>query len=397
MRDAYLLALAGVNACFLVVALSNVLYLRQATKAPRTTGGPFVSVIVPVRNEERAVARCLESLLAQDYEDYEVIVVDDSSQDSTASIVESLAARDPRLQLIRAKPLPDGWLGKPHALAEGEATARGEILLLTDADTTHSARSVSWAVTNMQAHRADILSGYLDQRYGSLGESIVVPTMYAMLLLVPLFLLPRTKSPGPSFAIGQYVAMRREALVAVGGFESIKDSIVDDMAMAARMKDFGYTGVFLDATQAARCRLYDGYVDAFAGIERSVYSALGANPFGVAVVIAVVLAVIVWPAFAVLASLARLVAPDRAAAFPVLLFTLQWGVISWDRKVPFAAFALYPLVFLNLLLMMIASMFTTGFGAGVAWKGRKVRVPAGRGLLRQALAAVTGGRSGRAK
>jgi len=374
VRDAYFV-LVFVNAYFLAVAVANVVYLRRATSSPRLKSGPFVSVIVPARNEERAIARCLGSLLAQDYADYEIVVVDDQSTDETARIVAAVQGHDPRVRLVSAAPLPQGWLGKPHALCQGAAAARGEILLLTDADTAHCQESISWTVTNMEDHGADMLSGYLDQQYGSLGESLVVPTMYAMMLLLPLFLIPRTRSPRAAFAIGQYVAIRRDALEAVGGYAAVRDSIVDDMSMAKRMKTFGYRNVFLDARGAARCRLYRGYGDAFHGIERSIYSALGGSPLAVAAIALVVLGLIVGPAFAMLGSVARFETSPTLLTVAVLLFVAQWGLVAWNRKVPLSAFVLYPLVFLNLLTILTASMISTGFRSGVDWKGRTVRVP----------------------
>lgn len=397
LQDAFLVTLVCINAYFLVAALSNIVYFRLATRKPRITSGPFVSVIVPARNEAESIARCLESLLVQDYADYEVVVVDDESTDATATIVAALAAHDPRLRLVSGAPLPDGWLGKPHALSQGAAAARGDIMVLTDADTVHEPGSVSWAVTNLQDHHADMLSGYLNQRYGSFGETIIVPTMYAMMLLVPLFLVPRTKSPRLAFAIGQYVAVRREALSAVGGFDAIRGSIVDDMAMAKRMKRFGYRNIFLDAKRAASCRLYRGYRDAFAGIERSIYSALGGRFVTATAVSAIVLALIVGPALSSLASVARMQSASGPLAIATVLFAVQWALVAWDRDVPFIAFVLYPLVFLNLIVILNASMLGTGLGDGVDWKGRTVRVPRPSDAEREAEIADLASRSGKVR
>lgn len=385
------------NAYFFAVALSNVAYFRFATRAPRVKTGPFVSVIVPARNEERSIVRCLESLLKQEYDDYEVVVVDDESSDATSALAASIAAREPRLRVVSGAPLTDDWLGKPHALCQAAAVARGEILILTDADTVHTPDSVSWAVTNLHDHDADMLSGYLHQQYGSFGEAIIVPTMYAMMLLLPVSLLPRTKSPQLAFAIGQYVAIRREALDGVGGFESIKDSLADDMAMAARVKSFGYRGVFLDAAAAASCRLYTGYRSAFNGIRRSVYSAIGGNPLSVAGIALIVVGLIVGPAVSVLASYARHEMPGLPVAAAAILFAVQWGLVVWDRDAPFVAFALYPVVFLNLLVITVASMLGTGFGRGVDWKGRTVRAPRGSGVPCEAPVADSTSRSGKTR
>ncbi len=397
MQNQYLVALVCVNAYFLAIALFNIIYFRRATNEPHVTDGPFVSVIVPARDEQRSVRRCLESLLAQDYADYEVIVVDDESSDATAAILAGLSAHDARLRTVCSGPLPDGWLGKPHAMSKGVEIARGEILLLTDADTVHDPRSISWAVTNLQAHHADILSGYLKQEYGSFGESIVVPTMYAMMLLTPFALVAREKAPRASFAIGQYVAIRRAALDGVGGYEAIRNSIVDDMAMAARMKRFGYQGVFLDASDAASCRLYTGYRDAFVGIERSIYSSVGANLLTVLAMTVIVIGLIVWPALAVLSPTLRFGLPIAPFAASAVLFATQWALITWNRRTPVTAFMLYPLVFFNLILILYASVLSTGFGSGVSWKGRRVRIPRSSDPSAEAGMAEFDGRSGKVR
>jgi chlorobactene glucosyltransferase len=397
LRDWYLVALVCVNAYFLATALSNIAYFRLATRKPRVTGGSRVSVIIPARDEERSIGPCLRSLLAQDYADYEIVVVDDCSSDATARVVTESAAGDPRVRLVTGVPLPEGWLGKTHALCQGVAASDGEILILTDADTVHETQSISWAVTNLVDHRADMLSGYVAQRYGTFGERIVVPTMYAMMLLVPLSLVARTRSPRFAFAIGQFVALRREALEGIGGFEAIRDSIVDDMAMAIRMKECGYREVFLDAKAAAGCRLYSGYRDAFVGIERSIYSAVGGRPVTAAAMAAVVLGLIVGPAFALPMSYARLELPPGALALSVALFAVQWAFVAWDRDMPLVAVVLYPLVFLNLVIILASSMVRTGFGRGVDWKGRLVRVPRPSAASRAARVADLADRSGKVR
>ena len=169
--------------------------------------------------------------------------------------------------------------------------------------------------------------------------------------------------------------MRREALDDVGGFESIRDSIVDDMSMAARMKEFGHRNVFLDAKQAARCHLYSGYRDAFEGIERSVYSSVGGHPATIAGLTVIVLGLICAPALYVLASLARFDVPSGPVAVVGRAVRRCSGRSSRGTETfPWSAFVLYPLVFLNLLIILIASMLEHGIRPGVEWKGRLVRV-----------------------
>ena len=211
--------------------------------------------------------------------------------------------------------------------------------------------------------------------------------MYAMMLLVPFFLIPRLKTPGLAFAIGQFVTVRTDALTAVGGYESIRDSITDDMSMAGRMKQCGRRNIFLNANNAVTCRLYRGYTDAFRGIERSSFSAVGGSPVQIAAAAVIALGFIVGPALLALLSLLRLQAPDALVTVAVALFAVQWAVVTLDRASPVLAFVLYPLIFLDLVVLLTASMVSTGFGPGVDWKGRIVRVPRRGGLAPDATVA----------
>lgn len=121
--------------------------LVDATMVEPPGGGkwPFVSVIVPARNEERNLPRLLPSILSQCYPNYEVIVVDDQSQDASPAILAEWARKESRLKVVRGKQLPrdDGWMGKPHAMHQGVQQARGEWLMFTDADTVHDPLSIS--------------------------------------------------------------------------------------------------------------------------------------------------------------------------------------------------------------------------------------------------------------
>ena len=144
------LVLTGANLLLAWRSLHIVVHSRSAIEpCGPGTELPALSVIVPARNEERNVARCVRSLLAMEHSNFEVIVVDDASTDATRSIVSELARNDSRLKLIAGQPLPAGWVGKPWALAQGARAAAGAWLLFTDADTEHqpqaapSARSCS--------------------------------------------------------------------------------------------------------------------------------------------------------------------------------------------------------------------------------------------------------------
>lgn len=111
-------------------------YLDKFENTSKTS--PRVSVILPARNEEKHIKRCLDSLVGQDYKNFEIIAIDDSSDDATGKIISEYAKRHEKIIAVSAKPKPDGWMGKNWACMQGYDKATGELLLFTDADTHHA-------------------------------------------------------------------------------------------------------------------------------------------------------------------------------------------------------------------------------------------------------------------
>ena len=259
---------------FLLLSLTNIAWLRFSSQKPRITRGRMVSVLVPARNEELTLPTCLDSLVSQSYQNYEIVVLDDQSTDSTWEVMRDYEARFPgKVRAVKGEPLTEpGWFGKPHAMQQLSHHARGEYLLFTDADTVHSPQSIAWAVTNLEAHHADCLSGYVFQQMSTLGEQFIVPATYIMSAMVlPLWLITTLRSPGISFAIGQVILFRRSAFRAIGGYERVRGTISDDLAIARELKKAGYREVFLDMRRLVRCRMYQGYRASFNGVAKNIY------------------------------------------------------------------------------------------------------------------------------
>jgi chlorobactene glucosyltransferase len=363
------------SAYFLLLSLSNVIWLRLSSRKPVRRRGPFVSVLVPARNEERAIGQCLRSLLAQSYEDYEIILLDDQSTDGTAGIAEALARENPgRLRVVRGTPLPEGWCGKPHAMQQLGAEASGEYLLFTDADTVHGPDSVAWAVTNLEWHGADCVSGYVFQELATLGEQCIVPATYIMSAMVlPLWLIAALPAPGLSFAIGQMIVFRRQAYEAMGGYSGVRGEISDDLAIARELKRHGFREVFLDIRRHVRCRMYEGYRASFDGLSKNLYDLARHRSAFFAVAVTLLAAFVVLP----LALLPIQIATANPAA-PltvgcVLLFFAAWALVLYDRGLQWWIPLLYPLLSVHLLYMAWWCVGQAGAGKGVVWKGRTVR------------------------
>jgi chlorobactene glucosyltransferase len=292
----HLLTAAG-TLCILLLSLANILWLRASSYSPSSTDMGKVSVLIPARNEESNIRRCLESLLHQSYTNYEIVVLDDLSTDRTWEIVSEYARRYPeRLRAVKGEPLPRGWCGKTHAMQLLSQYAQGDYLLFTDADTVHAHESISWAVTNINKHRADFLSGYVHQELQSFGEALIVPATYIMSTMVmPLWLIPRSNASMLSFAVGQLVMFRRQAFEAIDGYSTVSEQITEDVFIARTVKKAGFRVVFLDIRQYVRCRMYEGYQESFDGIAKNIYDFFKNQPVFFASVISILVAFIVLP------------------------------------------------------------------------------------------------------
>lgn len=200
-----------------------------------STEPSLVSVIVPARDEEANIARCVRSLVASTYPAFEVLVVDDESQDRTAEIVRVLPKGNARaLRLLPGAPLPDGWFGKPWACHQGAKAAGGDLLLFTDADTIHSPGLLGRAVEGLSGTEADVLSVIGRQIMGTFWEKLLQPQFFMLLALR----YPRSGEVRSrrwwrhAIANGQFLLFRRTTYEAVDGHRPVRGEVVEDLRMA---------------------------------------------------------------------------------------------------------------------------------------------------------------------
>jgi chlorobactene glucosyltransferase len=374
LSDSYLLGVSVICTYFLALSVANCIAFRRLTLPPRKLNSPMVSILVPARDEERNLEALLDSLLKQDYSNYEILVLDDHSRDGTARILDEYQKRDARLKAFAGKPLAPGWFGKHFACQQLYEKANGEYFLYTDADTVHSPQSVSWALTNMIHHEVDFMSAYPRQKIGSFGEAVVVPGVFLVVaLFLPVWLIPRTKTPDISFAIGQFVIGRASAFRAIGGYENIRNSLVDDISLARSMKAAGFRTLFLDGKDFVECRMYRGYREAFSGLVKIIYAALDKKPGRLLTLFVLFTAVILLPLANLLYGVA--IGADNLAlsALPVVIFFVMWFISMTARQLPLYVPFLYPLLSLNLMSIALVSAVKTGYGRGALWKGRRVK------------------------
>src|SRR5580704_15474135 len=200
----------------------------------------MVSAIIPARNEEASIARAVESVATQ-AEVGEIIVVDDQSTDRTAAILAELASRIFKLRILNTGGvLPPGWAGKNYAVSIGAAVARGDWLLFTDADTYHLHGSTRRALCDAVDHDAVLVSYSPEQEMDSFWERALIPFVYCRLAARFSFARVNDRRQADAAANGQFVLLLREVYEKLGGHAAIAGQILEDVALARRVKGAGY-------------------------------------------------------------------------------------------------------------------------------------------------------------
>lgn len=357
----------------LVIVLSNLSRLRRISSYPDAKHLPRVSILVPARNEERNINPAVKSLLAQDYPDYEIIVLDDNSSDRTSAVVGKLAQNHKRLRFVRGEPLPEGWLGKPWACHQLAGLASGELLLFADADTRHEPQALRHAVNALTAEQADLVSAIPREVTGTLPEKLAVPFVtWSIIAFLPLRLAYRWRRPAFSAAAGQFMLFRREAYKQLGGYEAVRGSVVDDLAMARRAAKAGLRWRLLDAQGDVTCRMYESAGEVIEGFSKNLFPAFNCRLAPFTLVWLWLLVVTFQPLVILLISLAGLHVGTLSILMAAGAVLFEFGTwLAADLKFGFGWYAafLYPMTIGLGVFVAARSVLLTRAGKA-RWKGR---------------------------
>lgn len=374
--DVALIVLSSAIALFwlyaLIVGITDKLtapHLRVDTPTP----GPFpkVSVIVPARNESANIVRCLSSLAKQDYPHYEVIVVDDRSEDDTYALCQQLAQQHPHIKVVAGQDLPDGWAGKNWANQQGVQVAEGEILVFTDADTAFHPACLRQSVQHLidSGKQALTLAPLLECL--TFWEKVYQPAqIFFLLMFSPGFLTQNPKSKA-SLVNGQFIMVHRPTYERLGGHPAIKGKVVDDKAIGDLYKKNGIVIGIAIATDLFRCRMYTSFGEILNGWSKNMYLGLDRKLHLLALLSLIMLCTNLLPFFFLPLSLTY--GPEEiflTSLFSVVACLVLRAISVQMYDLPSVYALTHPLAAMFAMLIFLHSGYRGLTGRGVSWKGR---------------------------
>lgn len=365
------------QAILLLVLISNIRIIHRARKHASPPVFPLVSILLPVRNEERQIAACVQSLLAQDYPSFELLVLDDQSEDGTKLVLKKIADAHPGLRVLNGTAAPLGQVGKNWACSQLASQAHGNLFFFTDADTLHHPGTLRAIVTALVGEQADLLTGFPHQEVHTWGERLLVPFFsWAMLCFNPLALAYRLRLPALASAVGQVMLFRREAYLAIGGHDHVSSSIVDDLELVRQIKAAGLRWRVVHVADLISCRMYADSRAAINGFTKNLFAAFDFH-------LLIFLFVLTWLAVMFLEPIiifaAMIFGQAAHARAEELLVCMGLSVLLWlipyiEMRIPFWLAFLYPFTILSNEVVALRSI-QFSLDGHLSWKGRTIPRP----------------------
>jgi glycosyltransferase involved in cell wall biosynthesis len=355
------------TALFIEILAGNlsIKFLRDVSAKPFASF-PKVSIIIPACNEERNIEEALQSVLHQDYQNLEILVINDRSIDNTGAILKRISEGDRRLRVAEISTLPQGWLGKNHALYFGAQQATGEILLFTDADIVLHPATISKAVTYMVDHHRDHITMAPEVR---MPNDLLAIFVAAFGIFFSIYARPwKAKHPRSSrhIGIGAFNMVRAEAYHAVGAHKAIAMRPDDDLKLGKLIKKNGYRQEFLFGKEMLWVEWYASFGELIQGLEKNSFSGVG---YSVLAVIGSTIAMVllnVLPFFAVFFTHGFTQLFYAFVVFLILL--LCWLSVQFHDSKRWYGLG-FPFAALLMIYIVWRSMVVIYLNNGINWRG----------------------------
>jgi len=334
---------------------------------PAATRLPRVSIIVPARNEAEMIERAVRSLLTIDYPDYELVVVDDRSEDATGAILDRLRAEyGSRLVVVHLSQLPSGWLGKTHAMWSAALESTGEWILFTDADVIHAPEALRRSVQYAEQERADHIVVLPTMLMETVGERMMISFFQAMFIFAFRPWKVRDRKARDSMGVGAFNMIRRSAYQKIGTYESMRLSVVDDMRLGEKVKQEGLPSRVVFGESMVTVRWAVGASGVIRNLTKNFFAQMRYSLAFATAAACGMLWLHLGPWLGVLLSTGWARAGYAVALGSLLVVYFGMGKRT---KISFAYVLLHPAASLLMVYTMLLSTGITLAHGGVEWRG----------------------------
>ncbi|MFJ7744442.1 glycosyltransferase [Peribacillus sp. NPDC097295] len=353
---------------FVIWTILNALCLPRLPKHPNLDKTPLVSIMVPMRNEDRnaeSMVRCLQALT---YPNIEFILLDDQSTDQTCSILEKATAGDSRFRILSGKKLPEQWVGKVHACHQLQQEAHGAYFLFVDADVRLKPHCLEKSLSLMNTSRAHLLTGFSAFEVPSFLSKLLVPMQHFVVFFhLPIMFANWTNILATTAAHGGFMLFERMAYMKMGGHEAVRSSLVEDVHIARKMKEQGFKVLLANITDEVSCRMYETNREVWAGFLKNIYNGLGRS-FPLVVLLTIFYGFFyIGPLLLLVFGLFQF---EPIYFIPYLLITCQRYIVDrMTNQRGYLSF-LMPLSAASFICIMLASMWKSWSKQSYEWKGR---------------------------
>tara|TARA_E500000331_G_scaffold244_1_gene303 strand:- start:113 stop:1297 length:1185 start_codon:yes stop_codon:yes gene_type:complete len=356
-----------------ILGFINLILIKKPIIYYQNNSTALVSVLIPARNEEINIKRCLYSLIDQSYKNLEIIVLDDDSDDQTYNVVKNISKNYESIKVVKGEAKTLGWTGKNWACYQLSKYANGDFLLFVDADTKLQKNTIAETVNEMNNNDVDLISLFPNRVTNTAIDKIISVTI-GWFIFSCLPIIFSNKNPIFSSAFGQFLLFRKGAYFSIGGHESVKDKILDDFELGRLITKRGYNLNVLDGTERISTFSYSTEKEALEGLSKSIFPFFNNKLIPFLILLILFLSMGLIPIFIMMGEFfgSKLTKSKEMIAYFIWgLLTLSWAISSYRSKQGLRYGILFPFITTLTAIVGIFSIITF-LTKSVNWKNRNI-------------------------
>lgn len=359
-----------------LTGIANFFWLKKLPENKLLNTKDLISILIPARNEEDIIESTIRSILKQNYQNFELIILNDNSTDQTKNIVEKLSMKNSQINLIDGAKLPQGWLGKNWACHQLSKQSKGKYILFIDADTQIDKNTLSDALSVIKQDNIDLLSLVPNRDTILIADNAMKKIIsWFIVCWLPMKLALSLNAPFLSATFGQFMLFKKSSFNNIGGFESIKDNPVDDFQLGRNIKRNKLRWTLYDGAKRISTRTYKTNKDFISGYSKNIFPAVG---YSISVFVSIFSILLSFVLFSTIPMILYLIGMEQNVEFIILSITLlillilSWTIVTirfnYSIVTPFS----FPIL-ISLILLLAARSFTDNMFYSSTWKDRKYK------------------------